>query len=139
MPVKCGNITVEDVVKVAFGEEVYVSEESFEIADSMRAHLIKRINEGHIIYGVNTGVGELVHTIISRDMAKKLQKNIIRSHCCGVGEYFTKEVVRAAMFIRLNNLIKGYSGISSKTLRTILEFLNRDIVPVVPSLSLIHI
>jgi len=133
MPLKCGNITVEDVVKVAFGEEVHVPEESFEIAESMRAQLLKRINEGHVIYGVNTGVGELVHTVISREMAKKLQKNIIRSHCCGVGEYFTKEAVRAAMFIRLNNLIKGYSGVSAKTLRTILEFLNKDIVPLVPS------
>jgi len=99
----------------------------------MRAHLIKRINEGHIIYGVNTGVGELVHTVISREMAKKLQKNIIRSHSCGVGEYLPKEVVRAAMFIRLNNLLKGYSGVSEKTLKTILEFLNKDIVPLVPS------
>lgn len=84
------------------------------------------------IYGINTGFGALADVKIAPRDLRNLQTNIIRSHHAGVGEPFAPELVRAAMAIRLNSLVRGFSGVSELCLRRLCAFLNHDIVPVVP-------
>jgi tyrosine 2,3-aminomutase len=83
------------------------------------------------IYGVSTGFGELVHVLIPSQYKSDLQSNLLRSHAAGGGEPFPDEIVRAIMAVRLNYLIKGYSGVSSCAVRLIQEFINREIYPIV--------
>ena len=74
--------------------------------------LIDRLAAGdEPIYAVNTGVGLLANVRIPRDELDQLQRNVIRSHCVGVGEPSAREAVRAMMLIRANVLAKGFSGI----------------------------
>ncbi len=63
---------------------------------------------------------------------EQLQKNLIRSHAANVGEFFSEQVVRAAMLTRINCLAKGYSGIRLHTLETLVEMLNKSVLPAVP-------
>jgi histidine ammonia-lyase len=129
------NVKVEDVWKVAYGkwDQVVLSYEAHEKLVASRRYIEKKIEAGEVIYGVNTGFGAFSSVRISDDEIEQLQKNLIRSHCCGVGKPFTVAETRAIMFLRANALARGHSGIRPVVVEKILEFLNLNIVPVIPS------
>ncbi|HUI55878.1 MAG TPA: histidine ammonia-lyase [Bryobacteraceae bacterium] len=96
--------------------------------------LVDRLAAGETpIYAVNTGVGLLADKSIPLEDLDRLQRNVIRSHCTGVGEPLPREVVRAMMLIRANVLAKGLSGIRPIVALRLCDLLNRGITPVVPS------
>ena len=84
------------------------------------------------VYGVNTGFGELVRYLVPAAGKTELQLNLIRSHAAGIGETFPEEIARAIVLVRLNCLMKGYSGVSVATARLLRDFLNRGITPLIP-------
>jgi histidine ammonia-lyase len=84
-------------------------------------------------YGVNTGFGRFVSRSIPEELTGELQLRLLRSHACGVGTPYDREVVRAAMLLRANTLAKGNSGARVATVELLLDCLNRDVLPVVPS------
>ena len=88
--------------------------------------------EALTVYGVNTGFGSLAEVRIPPDDVATLTRNLILSHASGVGPPLAEEVVRATMLIRANTLAKGYSGIRLETLETLIEMLNRGVLPVLP-------
>ena len=85
-----------------------------------------------IIYGVNTGFGPMASHIISSSHLQELQKNLILSHAVGMGEPIKEEYVTSAMIVRLNALIKGYSGVTVELVKHLQQFINNRIIPVVP-------
>lgn len=99
-----------------------------------RGHLcIKRILErDQPIYGVNTGFGKLSNIIIRPERIERLQVNLIRSHCSGVGPPMAIDDVRLAMLLRANALAKGYSGVRPVVIETLLKMLQAGVTPVVP-------
>lgn len=134
MIIKGEDLTIEEVVNVAVrGEKVKLSNTAIEKINNSRRYVEKIIEKGEIVYGVTTGFGKFCNVVISPEDTKKLQRNLIRSHATGVGEYFPEEVVRAMMLLRINALAKGYSGVRLSTLETIIKMLNENIVPLVPS------
>lgn len=98
-----------------------------------RQYIESRIAQGDVMYGVNTGFGAFSSVRISDADIEKLQKNLIRSHSVGVGEPFTKRQTKAMMILRANTLARGHSGIRIDVVNKILEFLNKDVIPVIPS------
>jgi histidine ammonia-lyase len=84
------------------------------------------------IYGVNTGFGKLSSITIRPERIERLQVNLIRSHCSGVGPPMGIDEVRLAMLLRANALAKGYSGVRPLVIETLLKMLNAGITPVVP-------
>lgn len=98
-----------------------------------RDFITKKVEENAVIYGVTTGFGSNADRFVDNQYSEKLQKNLLRSHSCGVGENFSPEIVRAIMLIRLNTLLKGNSGIRAETCEQIKLYLNEKIHPVIPS------
>jgi histidine ammonia-lyase len=126
-------LTIEDVVKVAYNKaKVVIPEKVKARVKDCREFLEKLLEEGEVIYGVNTGFGALSDAKISRRELKQLQTNLIRSHSAGVGKPLSTEVVRATMLLRANTLAKGYSGIRLETLETLIEMLNKGVHPIIP-------
>jgi histidine ammonia-lyase len=78
-------------------------------------------------------VGLLADVRIPAGDLELLQRNVIRSHCAGVGDPLAREVVRAMMLIRANVLAKGFSGIRPLVAERICALVNRGVTPVVPS------
>lgn len=97
-----------------------------------RTYIEKRLNQGEVMYGVNTGFGAFSSVRISDSEIEALQRNLIRSHSVGIGDAFTKEQTKAMMILRANALATGRSGIRTEVVEKILEFFNNDIIPVVP-------
>ncbi len=124
---------LEEVWNVAYkNAEVKLSESSTEKMLKSRNYIEKRLEQGDVMYGINTGFGAFSDVRISDEDIEKLQVNLIRSHSAGVGEPFTKEESRAIMLLRANALARGHSGIRPLVVEKILEFLNNDIIPVIP-------
>jgi histidine ammonia-lyase len=98
-----------------------------------RAVVERIVAEGRTVYGVTTGFGVFSEVAVSPEQSRKLQRNLILSHCGGVGEPYPIEVGRAMMLLRANALAKGLSGIRVSTVELLLRMLELDIVPVIPS------
>jgi histidine ammonia-lyase len=99
-----------------------------------RSHhcLLAQIDAGKTIYGINTGFGNLSQIKIDPKDQKVLQLNLVRSHASGVGEPFELGLVRSIFVLKLLTYVKGYSGIRPALAEKIVQFLNKDILPVIP-------
>ncbi len=126
-------LTVEEVYRVARDEEsVDIDETCLEGLKKSREVVEESIDSGRVVYGVNTGFGDLANVRISEDKIEALQENLVKSHASGVGEPLDKDVVRATMLLRANTLLKGYSGVRLKLIRTLIDMLNERVHPVIP-------
>ncbi len=85
-----------------------------------------------VIYGINTGFGPMAQYRISDENLLQLQYNIIRSHASGAGEPMPAPWVKAAMIARMQTFVRGRSGVHVQVAELLCEFINRDIIPVVP-------
>lgn len=127
------SLTVEDVIKVCReGEKVEITEDATAAVNRARAYVEKKLEEDAVIYGLTTGFGRFANVKISHEETALLQKNLIMSHTCAMGNPYPKHYVRAAMLLRCNALTRGYSGIRLSTIQTMVDMLNADIVPIVP-------
>lgn len=126
-------IGLEDFMAVVrYGAELRFTGQFEETVNRSRVLVEKFLAEGRLIYGVTTGFGENVRYTIAPEDAVTLQKNIVRSHACAVGEPLDRESVRAILMMMILNCGKGQSGIRLETLELIRQFLNRDITPYAP-------
>lgn len=90
------------------------------------------IEEERVVYGITTGFGKFSDVVISCEETVALQRNLIISHSCGVGEPLPEEAVRGIMLLRANALSKGLSGIRLSVVETLIEMLNRKVHPIIP-------
>jgi histidine ammonia-lyase len=84
-------------------------------------------------YGINTGFGKLADVRVAPDQVAVLQQNLVRSHCCGVGEPLSEAEVRGMLLLRGNVLAKGRSGVRTEVAELLVAMLHHRIHPVVPS------
>jgi len=127
------NLTVEEVIRVARdGEQVSISPEAQAAVKKARDYVDKKLAENAVIYGLTTGFGKFSDTYISSEETADLQRNLIISHTCAMGQGLPTQVVRAAMLLRCNALSRGHSGIRPGTLNTLLSMLNKGVHPIIP-------
>lgn len=84
------------------------------------------------VYGVNTGFGKLASVRIPPADVATLQRNLILSHCCGVGEPLDQQITRLVMAIKLLSLGRGASGVRWEIVAQIEAMLERGVTPVIP-------
>ncbi|MGI5852793.1 MAG: histidine ammonia-lyase [Bacillota bacterium] len=126
-------LTLADVIAVAYHKKrVTIADEAWRKVEQARAFVERQIAEKRVVYGVTTGFGKFSEVSISADATEELQRNLIRSHACGVGRPFPVQVVRTMMLLRTNALVQGHSGVRRETLELLLGMINNDIHPVIP-------
>lgn len=113
-------------------EKVYLNKEALEKVQKSRQAVEKIVRENRTVYGINTGFGKFSDVKIDEKDTRVLQLHLIRSHACGVGDPFSEKVSRAMLILRLNALLKGFSGIRAEVLERFVYMINHDIHPVVP-------
>ena len=129
-----GPLTPREVIEVAYRRAA--ARPSADIDRTMapaRKVVEEAVDSGTVVYGITTGFGALASTHIGREQAEILQYNLIRSHATGVGDPLPDEAVRAMLLLRARTLAQGHSGVRPDLVRKLLEMLERDILPVVPS------
>src|SRR5579872_5197916 len=128
------HLTFGQVRQVASHDEhVALSEDAIAGMRRSRAVVEKLAAGDDAVYAVNTGVGLLADVRVSPEDLEQLQRNVIRSHACGVGPPLARDEVRAMMLIRANVLAKGFSGIRPVIAERLCDLLNRGVTPIVPS------
>ncbi len=112
---------------------------SVELDDSCRrgvnasARVVQSIIEdGQTVYGVNTGFGRLANTSIERDKLEQLQRNLVMSHCTGVGDYLNDDIVRLILVLKGASLAQGYSGVCWQLIENLLKLANAHVYPCIP-------
>ena len=127
------DLTIEDVVNVSRnGYGVELSDDVINKVKLSRKLVDKFVDEQKVVYGITTGFGKFSDVVISKEETHTLQRNLIISHACGVGEPLEEDIVRAIMLLRINNLSQGYSGVRVETLNTLVGMLNNDVHPIIP-------
>ncbi|MEF2070132.1 histidine ammonia-lyase [Consotaella aegiceratis] len=96
------------------------------------ARILEAANGAAAVYGVNTGFGKLASVRIDPKDTAQLQRNLILSHCCGVGERTPASVVRLMMSLKLLSLGRGASGVRWEIILLIEAMLERGILPLIP-------
>jgi histidine ammonia-lyase len=127
------SLTIEQVWRIARQHEaVRLTRSSLSKVQACERYITKHLSDKQSIYGFNTGFGALAHVHIDAHDLAQLQENILLSHNAGIGPFFAPEFVRAALLLRINTLIQGYSGVSVDLVETLMQLLNQNIVPLVP-------
>ncbi len=127
------SLKLEDVIAVARDHaEVSIADETIEAVKASRKIVDDIVAEERVVYGVTTGFGSLCKVSISKEDCSQLQENLIRTHSSGFGNPLREDEVRAVMLIRINSLVKGYSGIRMETVKIILDMLNKNVIPYIP-------
>jgi histidine ammonia-lyase len=126
-------LTLEQVESVARGDErIAFADEARARVGASRRVVERIVEEGRVVYGVNTGFGKLSDVVVPREQLRELQLNLVRSHSCGVGASLSAEETRAMMLLRANVLALGYSGARAVVVETLLAMIERGVVPVIP-------
>lgn len=126
------SLKIEDVVAIArHRQPIALHPDAVGRIDKCRGLLERKIKAREIMYGVNTGIGELSEVVLTPDQVEKFQKYLLYSHAAGYGEPCAEEDVRAGMLSRLNTHCWGHSGIRHEIVEFQIEMLNRGVTPVV--------
>jgi tyrosine ammonia-lyase len=128
-------LSLDKLEDVAYGLPLILGEAVNRKIESSHDRLSRYLQENRRIYGVTTGYGPLADTLIGSNYSEELQRNLIAHLSAGVGAPLGRLHTRATMAARIGALAQGHSGISPAALHTLLQCLNRDAIPVVPSMG----
>ena len=125
------SLRAEDVVRVARdGEHISINKDAVDRIEKCRALLERKIAAKEIMYGVNTGIGELSEVVLTQEQVEKYQRYLVYSHAAGCGDPMPEEDARAAMLSRLNTHCWGHSGIRRELVELMVEMVNKGVNPV---------
>jgi histidine ammonia-lyase len=128
-----GSVALAELRSVWNGAPVRLDDGAWSAIGQSAACVEAILASGRTVYGVNTGFGLLAQTRIPDDRLLDLQRNLILSHSCGVGEPLDARVVRLAMALKGIGLARGHSGVRPVLVERLLAMLDAGALPVIPS------
>ena len=112
--------------------EIRLSDEATAAIVKCRKYLDDKMEEtDKPMYGITTGFGSLYNVTIPKEDLSQLQHNLVMSHACGAGETVRPEIVKLMLFLKVQNLSYGHSGVQLITVQRLMDMFNNDILPVV--------
>jgi histidine ammonia-lyase len=127
-------LTLDDAERILLGQVEHLSlgSSARRRVEKARRCLEDLLAGGAVVYGVNTGFGKLANQRIEADEVLALQENLLRSHAVGMGPLLSISTSRLALTLRIQALAKGYSGVTTELIDTLIEMYNRGVVPAIP-------
>lgn len=127
------DLSLADIVAIGVGDKrVALDPNALERCRASRTFLEEEVAAKRVIYGVNTSFGPMCNKIIDDDQIEELQVNLIRSHAAGLGEPLNDYIAIAVMVVRLNTLVKGFSGVRVELLEHMQWMINQRIAAYIP-------
>ncbi|MDQ2076970.1 histidine ammonia-lyase [Marinimicrobium sp. ABcell2] len=127
-------VTIEDIVAIAKGGQASLTQDKgARKRIEASARFVQDLwREDGVIYGVTTGYGDSCTVTVPPHLVEQLPVHLTRFHGCGLGAHFDHAHGRAILAARLASLSRGYSGVRPELLEHLVEYINQDIVPVIP-------
>jgi histidine ammonia-lyase len=117
---------------LAFDQLVSITFDAHERILHCREYLDKKMSSSdELHYGINTGFGFLQDVKIDKSQLQELQKNLLMSHACGLGEEVPKDIVKLMMAFKIKSLSYGHSGVQVDTVKRLMDMYNNDVLPVI--------
>ena len=117
---------------VTTDKQLVLSEEATRKIVKCRRYLDDKLSKSeNPMYGINTGFGALYNVKISTKNLTTLQENLVMSHACGTGEKVPNEMVKLMLFLKIQSLSYGHSGVQLATVNRLIDFYNHNILPVI--------
>ncbi|MFF2092737.1 aromatic amino acid lyase [Paenibacillus sp. NPDC058174] len=132
------SLTIEHIVKAGRGElgKAALDPEARAKCQSSRTQITNWLGaDAPVVYGVNTGLGNLKDTVLSPEEHLAWNKTIPYPHAVGVGQYLNPVITRASLLIRANVLSRGYSGVRPELIDRMLDIFNHGISPAIRELG----
>jgi histidine ammonia-lyase len=132
------SLTIEEIVSATKGEagSVCMAPEAIERCEGSRTQIRKWLEkDAPVVYGVNTGLGNLKDTALSPEDHLEWNKTIPYPHAVGMGDPISPDITRASLLIRANVLCRGYSAVRPELIQRMLDIFNKGISPVVLELG----
>ena len=128
-----GAVTLSTLETIYWTGVPAVLDPQFDAAVRKAAERIAEIASGNAaVYGVNTGFGKLASIKIDAADVATLQRNLILSHCCGIGAPLSENIVRLIMSLKLVSLGRGASGVRLELIRLLEAMLAKGVIPLIP-------
>lgn len=109
-----------------------LSEDAIKAINKCRDYLDNKLkNIDMPVYGINTGFGSLYNKSIDDKDLGQLQENLVKSHACGTGAEVSHQVVKAMLFLKIQGLSLGHSGVQLSTVQALIEMYNKEVLPLV--------
>ncbi|NVO19129.1 MAG: histidine ammonia-lyase [Bacteroidetes bacterium] len=116
--------------------KIELSAAAIEQIDNCRKYLDRKIeHQTEPIYGITTGFGSLCNRSISKEDLEQLQKNLVISHACGIGDPVSDDIIQLMLVLKAYGLSKGKSGVQVKTVQRLIDLYNSNALPVVRELG----
>jgi len=128
-----GEIGWEKIAEIILEDQkIGLSDEVRNRITTCREYLDRRLEgESEILYGINTGFGSLCDTVITSENLGLLQKNLVMSHACGMGEEVPEDITRLMLLLKIQSLSYGNSGVQLDTVQRLADLYNQKVVPIV--------
>lgn len=127
------DLSIDDIVAIGVGDkQVVLDPAALERCRASRIFLEEEVAAKRVIYGVNTSFGPMCNKIIDDEQIEVLQVNLIRSHAAGLGDPLKDYISIAVMAVRLNTLVKGYSGVRIELLEHMQWMINNRVAAHIP-------
>jgi histidine ammonia-lyase len=127
-----GQVSLDDLARVLAGATVVLDPSFWPRVEAASQIVTKAACVAVPIYGINTGFGKLASTRIASDQTALLQRNLILSHCCGVGRATPEPIVRLMMALKVISLGRGASGVRRDVVEQLQGMLACGVYPLVP-------
>jgi histidine ammonia-lyase len=128
-----GTITLNTLRDLWAGAPARLSDEALAAIDKAATSVGRIVAGGKTVYGINTGFGLLAQTRIPADKLADLQRNLILSHSCGLGDALPRNTVRMMVILKLIGLGRGHSGVRREVIDALMALLDADAMPVIPA------
>ena len=128
-----GTVTIDQLRNLWSGAPARLSDEALAAIDTAAASVGRIVASAKTVYGINTGFGLLAQTRIPADKLADLQKNLILSHSCGLGDPLPRHVTRLMIILKLIGLGRGHSGVRREVIDALQALLDADAMPVIPA------
>ena len=128
-----GAVTLNTLRQLWAGAPARLAQSAIADIDTAAASIERIVAGGATVYGVNTGFGLLAQTRIPAGRLADLQRNLILSHSCGLGEPLPRATVRLMIVLKLIGLGRGHSGVRRTVIDALQSLLDANAMPVIPS------
>ena len=129
-----GQVTLADLARIYWDElAVKLDPACFPAITAAQQKIAAAASGNDAVYGVNTGFGKLASVKIAAQDTATLQRNLILSHCCGVGAPISRAHARLIMALKLLSLGRGASGVRLELVHLLEDMLARGVTPVIPA------
>ncbi len=124
-------LTLKELDHILYGHsKIALSEGSRQQIIRCRDYLDQKLASSvSPIYGINTGFGSLYNRNIPKDQLEQLQENLVKSHACGTGPEVPREIVLLMLYLKVQSLSYGYSGVQVETVERLIEMFNQRVLP----------